>query len=179
MDQSPAPQPETLEPPYEAWRQFTLLDLMILFTGHGAAMGFLKWYGWLNLDDIWLQDSTGIFIHFCLFIFLGAVFSIPPVYAIQYLFRKRQGKISGRETFTVCITVYWIAAFIVVLIFPKGCPWKSFLLFGSIIALLFIPLQNMKVKKTHECPWLCIYGIVIWCISFLFLTFLLLLNQIS
>lgn len=103
MDQVPAHQPEVSQPPIEAWRQFTLLDLMILFTGHGAAMGFMKWYGAFEPSASVMKNSAGIFLALLLILVLGGGISVPVLYLVQFYSRGRDAILSYGEVFGIII----------------------------------------------------------------------------
>jgi hypothetical protein len=183
MDSILPTRPEIPQTPEEAWRRFTLLDLLILFSGQETALGILKWYGWLNFSDSSQRNSIGITIQFCLFIFLGAIFSIPCVYGIHFLFCHRRVRISGGEIVAVFTTIYWMIAFIIILIFPNGFLGAELLILASAIAFLVVPGSLFKLISEKDtpvaCHWLNIYGIIIWPLSVLFLTFILLLSQMG
>jgi hypothetical protein len=180
MDQPSAPQSETLQPPDEAWRRLTLLDLMILFSGHEAALGFMKWYGLIDYDPpgfngIWIPIRMLLIGY--VFIFLGASFSVPIIIAVQFYSRHRRARLAGGEILAVVTVIHWIIAFLVVILFPYGFAGLEVIIGISAIGLLILYLNLKSSLYQKPCLWLSIYGSTIFSSSILFLIFILILEK--
>jgi hypothetical protein len=160
MDQLSATQFETLQPPDEVWRRFTLLDLMILFTGHGAAMGIWKWNG--ALESVFSETLVGIFLLILAVLMLGAGISIPLIYLIQFFSRHRRKRLSYGEILGVINILFWGAIYFKLLNFLPTA--LGFLLIGCILVacfagaiIFFAKLISIRTRNA-PCRWLDLYG---------------------
>jgi hypothetical protein len=158
MDSNPATEPETPPPPDEPWRRFTLLDLLILFSGHEAALGLMKWYG--AFEDVQWSDIS-IVAYLLVFILLGSIISVPPIIFIQFHSRGRCDDLADGEIFSVFSVIYWSYVFIGFLFDPRDV----FYGFGTIcfaifwfIGIVLLILNLLKKSKSSPCPWLSVYG---------------------
>jgi hypothetical protein len=177
MNPNSATTPET---PYEAWRRFTLLDLMILFTGHGAAMGMIKWYELIDyeprgIDGIWIL-IRGLFLGY-MFVFVGAIFSVPIIIAVQFLSRKRQMNLAGGEILGVATVIYWMLAFLLIILFPYGFVGQEVCVGISAIGFLILFGCLKGSLSTKPCLWLSIYGSAIFSSSIFLLAFILVMEK--
>jgi hypothetical protein len=169
MDQPSAVQPETPQTLYEAWRRFTLLDLLILFTGHEAALGILKWYGLLaGSEHFYPSDSinTALNVAFIVYLFfiLGGVLSIPVILLVQFCFRHRKEETKGGEYYAVGYCILWAIVIIGLRTFgpiDMQIPVAVTTVVGSPVFLcggiLFVKCIFTSDKKAG-CKWLGLYG---------------------
>jgi hypothetical protein len=174
MDSNRPTKPETPPPPDEAWRRFTLLDLLILFSGHEAALGLMKWYGWMDVKSYSgiLEILSTIFVFFL----LGGSIGIPFVLLVQFWSRRRRANFSDGEIHAVVAIVYWLL-FCSVVCFTKN-PIPLLLLFVVSLTTLIIFTTVMYLsaanlctrKKTFHCFWLHSYGYFMsWVSSYVFI----------
>lgn len=169
MDQPPAPQSETPQPPVEAWRQFTLLDLMILFTGHEIGLGIMKWYGLLDCSENFYPSTsinTALNVAFIVYLFfiLGGVLSIPVVLFVQFCFRHRKEETKGGEYFAVGCCILWALVTIGLRSFgPIGMriPIAATTIISSPVFLyggIMFVKSIFTTDKKAGCKWLGLYG---------------------
>jgi hypothetical protein len=165
MDQKSATQPETPQTPDEAWRRFTLLDLLILFSGHEAALGLMKWYG--ALDDIgrirshFVDQLVPLLI---IFLMLGGILSIPWILLVQYYSRHRRTRIAAGEIHAIMNPLYWLfllpsylfhmTDFYGLILIIVSVPMGLFCFFGGVMFFH----DHFSTKKTVLCYWLSQYG---------------------
>jgi hypothetical protein len=164
MDQ-PSPQtPETPQPPDEAWRRFTLLDLLILFTGHESGLGIMKWSG--TLESRLHESLFGIVLLFWLFLMFGSMISIPLIYGVQFLSRRRSIALTPGEQFGVFNIVTWGATFLCLLSGFNPPPMLQFIINLAMFLYIFIcgigsiifVIKLFSSKKKAPCLWLDLYG---------------------
>jgi hypothetical protein len=165
--------------PDEAWRRFTLLDLLILFSGHEAALGLMKWYGMLDEKKMLAGPSVApiIFPAFLVMV-LGGLLSVPIVLLVQFQFRKRRQLPRGGEIYAVGHSLFWTSLFGAWLITPDRpyalVPFVAIYLLCSPIfaygACRFLVCILLTDKKA-PCKWLGLYG---YFLSFIYIAFFLL-----
>jgi uncharacterized membrane protein YidH (DUF202 family) len=166
MDTTPAPQSETPQTANEPWRRFTLLDLMVVFTGHEAGLGIMKWCGLLDgiLND--KNDKYGILLIIALFFVFGSMISFPLIYGVQFLARHRSQRLSLGEIIGIANMAIWGVTFLTILsgfnpprslqmilnccllVYFNACS------IGSIAFLARLAFPN----KNLPCRWLDLYG---------------------
>jgi hypothetical protein len=164
MDQKQAIQPETPQTPYEAWRRFTLLDLLILFSGHEAALGIMRWYRMIGYEESiaprWIVPL------FIAFFSLGAIISIPVILFVQYVFRHRRTRLAGGEILAAFDVVYWMFIwFLTYLLYQNNWYEEQKRVIASILLILisgavgFIFVGKYCTDYVQgECRWLSYYG---------------------
>jgi hypothetical protein len=165
MDSTSAPQPDTPTTPDELWRRFTLLDLLILFSGHEAALGIMKWYGLIvENGPLYPKPASPTVILVYLFFILGGVLSIPIVLFVQFYFRHRHEDAKGGEYFAVGHCILWVIVLFGIRSFPASdivIPIMATTLVGLPIFIyggcLFIKSVFVADKKA-PCKWLGLYG---------------------
>ncbi|MCC6125319.1 MAG: hypothetical protein IT426_10180 [Pirellulales bacterium] len=164
MDSNPPTEPKTPPPPDEAWRRFTLLDLLILFSGHEAALGLMKWYGLLDLANASKEIVQHVLALLCIFLLLGGGIAIPFIFLVQFHSRHRNVKISGGEIHAIVAIFYW---FIFLVMSRENTNPEVFLLFvlGSIPCFFvfmnggcLLIVNVISRIKIESCYWLNVYG---------------------
>jgi hypothetical protein len=176
MDPISATPPETPPTPYEAWRRFTLLDLLILFTGHEAALGLIKWYGLMGGEGPLFPSLTPVPILAIVYLFfiLGGVLSIPVVLFVQFYFRQRREDAKGGEYFAVGYCILWTIVFINIRSFPMDMITPIFIT-TFIASPIFIyggccfVKCLLKSDRKAGCKWLGLYGYFLCFVSVVFL----------
>jgi hypothetical protein len=164
MDQSEPQSPETPQPPDEAWRRFTLLDLLILFTGHAAAISLMKWYAIFEEDTI-RSILIVPMIQLVLFsLILGGILSVPMVVFVQFQSRHRQEEIKGGEYYAIGSCIFWVMTLVAeISLFNEIL--SAPLMVGSLIGfpiffyggcLFFMCI--FKTDRKAPCKWLGVYG---------------------
>jgi hypothetical protein len=109
--------------PEEFWRRFTLLDLMILVTGHAIAISFMKCEGLLNIsseEKFCTLDLQGITDLLFLFLILGGGISIVMILSTQFIVRHRCVKLAGGEINTIITILCWIIISILYLVYNRS-----------------------------------------------------------
>jgi hypothetical protein len=163
MESNATPSSEVNIRPDEIWRRFTLLDLMILITGHGAAMGVLKWQGafehlrnWTILTICWYSTTV---------LLLGAVFSLPLVYAVQYYSRERRERIARGEIVAAILVAYWGLVFLVIRLEPSDyailfmlAALSCFVAWLILVAIIMCFTDLFLKRNSVLCPWINYYG---------------------
>jgi hypothetical protein len=175
MESPSAAQPETTQTPDEAWRRFTLLDLMILFSGHEAGLGLMKWYGLIGggeylFPTALLNAALTIYVFFI----LGGVLSIPIILLVQFCFRHRKEETKGGEYFAVGYCILWALVIIGMRSFGPinmRIPIAATTIIGSPAFLcggiMFVKCIFTTDKKS-ECKWLGLYGYFLCFISVIY-----------
>jgi hypothetical protein len=162
MESNATPSSEVNTRPEEIWRRFTLLDLMIRITGHGAAMGVLKWQGafgqrdWTSLTICWYSTTV---------LLLGAVFSLPLVYAVQYYSRERRERLARGEIVAAILVAYWGLVFLVMGLAPNDdsilfiLTALGWFVAWLILVAIIICFTDLFLKRNSVlCPWINYYG---------------------
>jgi hypothetical protein len=170
MQEPSEAKPENPSPPDEAWRRFTLLDLLIVFSGHEAALGFLKWFGLLDNLDLGAPHivNRAAFL-LLLTIMVGAIISLPLVLFVQFFSRDRYIDISNGELHAIGNAGYWIILFLAFLLIYEFPLALLFLLpmvgIGSVLMFVFCCYGGFQFvagffpRKNHPpCYWLSQYG---------------------
>jgi hypothetical protein len=159
MNTTPAQQSETPQTADEAWRRFTLLDLLVLFTGHEAGLGIMKWCGLLKTN---LNDILDIFYATSLFLLFGSMISLPLIYGIQFLARHRsQGLTFGEVVGIANILIWgmWILTIALASNLPEGVmPLMGLYLIMCGMGSLFFLMQLFGLFGPAPCRWLDLYG---------------------
>jgi hypothetical protein len=181
MESNATPSSEVNTQPDEIWRRFTLLDLMILITGHGAAMGALKWQevfehlrNWVGFDNSWYGAAVLTSWYCITVLLLGAVFSLPLIFTVQFFFRERHEKIARGEIVAAILVGYWSIIFLYMWLHLNG-GWAGLILFiFSFLAALSILVEILMLlgelflkRKLAPCPWISYYGYFLGVISIL------------
>jgi hypothetical protein len=177
MDQK-STQPEMPQSADEVWRRFTLLDLLILFSGHGAALGIMKWYG--AFDDLGVLFVEEKLILLGIIFILGGILSLPGILLVQYGPRHRRAKISVGEIHALINLLYWLSVLLSNFFHAFYISQSTFLGI-SVPMFLFFCYGGVKFfhnccssKDTAPCYWLSQYGYLLSLVSVLFMLFELL-----
>lgn len=177
--------PKTL-PADEAWRRFTLLDLLILFSGHEAALGLMKWYGLLDLA----ADSELVILRvlaaFLIFLVFGAAISLPPIYLVQYWPRGRRARLSGGELLGMTVLVAALVGSLSISLRDRlsDSHRQGLSIIGSILLLVcFAAILSLNrtfpPRADAVCRWLNVYGYFIATVAAVGLVFGLVATCIS
>jgi hypothetical protein len=161
-------------PAEEAWRRFTLLDLLILFSGHEAALGLMKWYGVIDSAQyVWSRVAVVLFV----VLLLGGILSLPALLFVQYVPRRRRSKPSTGEAAAIVTSVFWLFVvlafrlhFLMIFWFTLFLAGVPFFVFSGYCGLRFFR-DFYTTKNDFACFWLSQYGFLLSLLSVLFIVF--------
>jgi len=156
MDSNPPTEPNTPQTPDEAWRRFTILDLLILFCGHVAALVILICVG--SADDFF-NDHLAVPPLFS-FLVLGGGISIPLIFLVQFFALRRRARLSAGEIYAVSNVACWIGVYFALLLFVNA--YVISLILWAVIFLFFCSggiMLFVEAKRDYvPCRWMSFYG---------------------
>jgi hypothetical protein len=153
------------------------LDLLILFTGHEAALGIMKWQGtldhYLGLTDHFTKFTIdGSFGLLCCFLTFGGLFSLPCIFFIQFVVRRRHSWLSSGEWCAVVFEVLWLVMLVAYYLGEKDTTSKpvgealAVVLSLACLAIFLLSMAAMPLflisvlarDEPSPCRWLENYG---------------------
>jgi hypothetical protein len=150
----------------EPWQRLTLIDILILFVSHALAGGligrFLCGEILAHLPHLDTLDYLAIAAGLACVVIMGGLFSLPMIYFVQFVFRRRRKGIAGGEIEAVVAILFLGFAALAHSSFSDRATlgWDIaavFILF-LLIAEIASFCRFIATRRRAPCPWLSLYG---------------------